>query len=220
MEPLRESRMSELDPNRSLTSFCLLGAVATPILACVTTIAAVPFDPGYSFTLQSGSMLGTHFSRQPWIFNTGELVTGLAALAAALGLYRSFRGRTSILLSGLIGFSVASIGVMTLKAGMFPMPDPRHNSWPLLFDFMIITPHLMLIGLLKKGQSLGLRIFLVSIVVFLLVLIPLAPRLGRGTLQQLLDAAILVPVGVVGFYFRRELRESSSNARIANEPTH
>lgn len=197
--------MSGLHPNRSLTGFCLLSAVATPILAFVAQVAAAPFYPGYSFTLQSGSMLGTHFSRQPWVFNTGGLLTGIAALAASFGLYRSFRKRTNILVRALIGLSVACIGVMTMKASLFPMPDPRHNSWPLLFDFMLITPHLMLIGLWKKGQSPGLRAFLIFVIVFLLVLIPLTPWLGRGTLQRLLDAAILVPVGVVGFVFWREL---------------
>ena len=205
--------MSGLHPNRSLTSFCLLAAVATPILAFVAQIAAAPFYPGYSFTLQSGSMLGTHFSRQPWIFNTGELLAGFAALAAAFGLYRSFRGRTHILVSALIGLSVACIGVMTVKASIFPMPDPRHNSWGLLFNFMIITPHLMLIGLWKKGKSPGLRTFLLCTIVFLLLLIPMAPWLGRGTLQRLIDVAILVPVGVVGFFFRRELHGRSSGPR-------
>ena len=197
--------MRRLHSHRSLTSFCLLAAVATPVLAFAAQIAAAPFYPGYSFTLLSGSMLGTHFSRHPWIFNTGELLTGIAALAAALGLYRSFRGRTNILVSGLIGFSIACIGVMTVKASLFPLPDPRHNSWGVLFDFMLITPHLMLIGLWKKGQSPGLRTFLLGTIVFLLLLIPFAPSLGRGTLQRFLDAAILVPVGVVGFVFRREL---------------
>jgi hypothetical protein len=64
---------------------------------------------------------------------------------------RSFRAvsvlrrKTNFLLSWLIGLSVACTGVMTLKAGMFPMPDPRHNSWGFLQNLTIITPHLMLI---------------------------------------------------------------------------
>jgi hypothetical membrane protein len=219
MELMQESRMSGPHPKRSLTSFCLLAAVATPILALVTQVAAAPFYPGYSFSLQSGSMLGTHFSRHPWIFNTGELLIGIAALAAAFGLYRSFRGRTNILVSGLIGLSVTCIGVMTVKASLFPMPDPRHNSWGLLFNFMIITPHLMLIGLWKKGQSLGLRIFLLCTIVFLLLLVPLAPSLGRGTLQRLLHAAILIPVGVVGYYFWRELQGRPSSPPDSISPS-
>jgi hypothetical protein len=63
-------------------------------------------------------MLGTHFSRHPWIFNAGEMLTGFAALGAALGLCRFFRRKSNVLLSWLIGFSVACTGVMTLKAGM------------------------------------------------------------------------------------------------------
>lgn len=59
--------MSERSSKQRLTGFCLLAAVATPILAFVAQIAAATFYPGYSFILQSGSLLGTHFSRQPWI---------------------------------------------------------------------------------------------------------------------------------------------------------
>ncbi len=157
-------------------------------------------------------MLGTHFSRHPWIFNAGEILTGVAALAGAVGLYRVFRRETHFLLSWLIGFAVACIGVMAIKAGMFPMPDPRHNSWELLQKFILITPHLMLIGLWKKRNSSGLRIYLILSITLLLVLGPLGSRIGRGTLQRLIAVGTLVPVGVTGFAFWRELHIGSSNS--------
>ena len=75
--------MSGLHPNRSnrsLTSLCLLAAVAMPIIYFGTQIVAAPFYPGYSFSLHSVSMLGTQFSRHPAIFNAGEMLTGFAAL--------------------------------------------------------------------------------------------------------------------------------------------
>lgn len=202
--------MRGLGPKRSLTGFCLLAAAATPILSLVTQIAAAPFYPGYSFRLQSVSMLGTHFSRHPWVFNAGEILTGFAALAAALGLYLSFRRKTNIVVSVLIVFSVACIGVLTVKAGLFPMPDPRHNSWGFLFMFTIIPPHLMLIGLWKQPRSLGLRAYLIVSIVFLLLLVPMTSWLGRGTLQRLIAVGALLPVGVVGFFFWRELRGGST----------
>ena len=136
---------------------------------------------------------------------------GVAALAAAVGLYRVFRRKTHFLLSGLIGFAVVCTAVMTIKAGLFPMPDPRHNSWELLQKFIIITPHLMLIGLWKKRNSSGLRMYLILSVTFLLVLNPLGSRLGRGTLQRLIAVGTLVPVGVIGFAFWRELHRGSSD---------
>lgn len=200
--------MDEHCSHSSLTSFCLLAAVATPILAFGIQLAAAPFFPGYSFTRMSGSMLGTHFSRHPWIFNFGDMLNGVAALAASYGLYRAFRAKTNVVISALVGFAVATSGFMSLKAGLFPMPSPLHNSWPFLFNFTIIIPHLMLIGLWRQSRGWGLRLYLIASIVFLVLLVPAKPYLGRGTLQRLIAVGSLVPVGVVGFAFWRALRPS------------
>ena len=204
--------MSGRHSNRSITSLGLLAAAATPILYFATQIAAAPFYPGYSFSQQSASMLGTHFSRRPWIFNAGEMLTGFAALGAALGLCRFFRRKTNFLLSWLIGLWVACTGIMTLKAGMFAMPDPRHNSWDFLQNLTLITPHLMLIGLWKRSHSSGLRTYLIFSVTFLFLLGPLVSWIGRGTLQRLIAVGTLVPVGVIGFFFWRELEGEKSGS--------
>jgi hypothetical membrane protein len=209
--------MCELHPNRAFTSVCLLAAAAMPVLYFGTQIVAAPFYPGYSFSLLSVSMLGSHFSRHPWIFNVGEMLTGFAALGAALGLYRSFRTKTHALLSWLIALSVACTGVMCLKAAMFPLPDPRHNSWGFLLNFTIIAPHLMLIGIWKQSRSSGLRTYLIFCITFLLLLGLLTSRrnaiswLEDGALQRLIGLATLVPVGVIGFFFWRELQRGSSD---------
>lgn len=201
--------MGKLRSHPSLTSLCLLAAVAAPILSIGTQLAAAPFYPRYSFSLLSVSMLGTHFSRHPCIFNAGEMLTGFATFVGAFGLYRSFRVKTHLLLSWLIGLSVAGTGVMGVKAGMFPLPDPRHNSWAFLFNFTIAIPFLMLVGLWKRSHSAALRAYLLLSIALLLLLIPLIPRLGRGTLQRLIGVGTMVPVGVVGFCFWRELHRDS-----------
>jgi hypothetical membrane protein len=201
--------VNERHPNRSITSLCLLSATAMPIIFFGTQIAAAPFYPGYSFSQQSISMLGTSFSRRPWIFNAGETLTGVTALTAALGLFQVFRRKTNFLVSCLIGFAVACIGIMAVKAGTFPMPDPHHNSWELLQNFIIITPHLMLLGLWKQKHSSGLRTYLILCIALLVLLVPLSSRIGRGTLQRLISAGTLVPVGVVGFSFWREKRREA-----------
>ena len=197
--------MSEQHPKPALTSLGLLAAVAMPILYFGTQIAAAAFYPGYSFSQQSASMLGTHFSRQPWIFNAGVMLTGFAALGAALGLYRHFRSKTHFVLSTLIGLTVACMGVVCLRSSAFPMPDPRHGSWDSLLKFSTVTPHLMLLGLWKRSHGWGLRIYLIFSIALLLALIPWASSIGRGTLQRLIDVGAFVPVGVVGFFFWREL---------------
>jgi hypothetical protein len=91
----------------------------------------------------------------PWIFNIGEMLTGLAALAGAVGLYQVFRTKTHLLLSILIGFLVACIAIMAIKAGMFPMPDSRHNSWGVLQNFVLITPFFFADGSLETRSQLG-----------------------------------------------------------------
>jgi hypothetical membrane protein len=184
-----------------------------PAIFFLTQIAAAPFYPGYSFAQQSVSMLGTHFSRHPWIFNIGETLTGLAALAGAVGLYQVFRTKTQLLLSWLIGFSVGCIGIMAIKAGTFPMPDPRHNAWGVLQNFVIITPFFLLMGVWKQGHSSGLRFYLLLSVTLLFLLVPLSSRLGRGTLQRLITVGSLLPVGVVGFVFWRELQIGALDPR-------
>lgn len=205
--------MSGSHLDRRITSCCLLAAAVTPIIFFGTQVAAAPFYPGYSFSQQSVSMLGTHFSRHPWIFNVGETLTGLAALAGAVGLYQVFRTKTHFLISVLIGFAVACIGIMTIKAGMFPMPDSRHNSWGVLQNFVIITPFFLLMGVWKRGHGWGLRLYLLLCVTLLFLLAPLDARLGRGTLQRLIAVGSLLPVGVVGFSFWRELQIGASDTR-------
>jgi hypothetical membrane protein len=210
---LYRNHLSGLHPNRSVTSLCLLAAAAMPIIYFGMQIAAAPFYPGYSFSMQSVSMLGTQFSRHPWIFNAGEMLTGFATLAGAVGLYRIFRRKTHFLLSWLIGLAVACMGVMILKAGMFPLPDPRHNSWGFLQNAIIITPFLMLVGLWKQNHSSGLRTYLILSTTFLVILVPLSSRLGRGALQRLIAMGTLVPVGVIGFAFWRELHGAPPELR-------
>jgi hypothetical membrane protein len=213
MKPSPQSLVSGPHPNRPITKLFLLAAAVMPVIFFGTQIVAAPFYPGYSFSQQSVSMLGTHFSRHPWIFNAGGTLTGLAALAGAVGLYQIFRTKTHFLLSMLIGFSVACIGIMTIKGGMFPMPDARHNSWGVLQNFIIITPFFLLMGLWKEAHSSGLRLYLLLSVTLLFLLVPLSSRLGRGTLQRLITVGSLLPVGVVGFSFWRELRIGALDPR-------
>jgi hypothetical membrane protein len=217
MKSSSQSRMSGSHLDRRITSWCLLAAAVMPIIFFGTQIAATPFYPDYSFSQQSVSMLGTHFSRHPWIFNAGEMLTGFAALAGAVGLYQIFRTKTHFLLSVLIAFAVACIGIMTIKAGMFPMPDPRHNAWAVLQNFVIITPFFLLMGLLKQGHNSGLRLYLLASITLLFLLVPLGSRIGRGTLQRLITVGSLLPVGVVGLAFWRELRIGALDPRESED---
>jgi hypothetical membrane protein len=194
-----------------LTRASLASAVSMPILYFGMQIAAAPFYPGYSFSDHVASMLGTSNSRRPWIFNVGAMLTGIAAIGGSFGLYRSFRPNDNRLLSSLLGFSVAWTGFMSLRAGIFPLPDRRHATPGLIF--ILLTPTLMFIGIAKEGQSPRLRAYLFLSVLLLAPIVALfkgkltIPGLRWGTVQRLLALAAFVPIGVVGFFFlRREQR--------------
>jgi hypothetical membrane protein len=189
-----------------------------PVLYFGTQVVAAPFYPQYSFTELVASMLGTTHSRHPWIFNAGAVLIGFASIGGSFGLYEVFRPSTRGWLSPLLGFSVAWIGVMSIKAGIFPLPDPCHATRGLIF--VLLPPVLMGIGIGRLGHFPRLRAYL-FLSVLLLVPVVLAlkgkltiPGLGWGTLQRLFALAAFVPIGVVGFFFlRREQR------RIVQSPS-
>lgn len=200
--------MTKLSGN-SFTGICLIAAVAMPVLYFGSQVVAAPFYPGYSFSRDTASMLGTSFSRYPWIFNRGAILTGIAALAGAIGLYRAFTGATNVVIASLIGLSVAATGVMSVKAGLFPMPDPRHASWGFLVAFTIATPLLLLIGAWKQPAT-GLRLYLIASIFLILLLFPFLSGMAHTTLlqsgafQRLFAVATFLPVGVVAHHFRRD----------------
>jgi hypothetical membrane protein len=183
-----------------------------PIIYFATQLAAAPFYPGYSFSHQFASELGTGPSRNPWIFNTGIFVTGLALIASAFGLFQSFRTITHLRLNLLIAVAVAYSGFCASKSGVFPLPDPRHGT-NFGLTAPLLMPLLMLIAIWGKDHLLGLRRYL-SFSVLLLVPVVLISEGTRsvawlpiGTLQRLLALGTYVPAGVAGAYFLlRELR--------------
>lgn len=198
--------MTIFERQGSLERFFLIASLLVPIIYFGAQLAAAPFFPGYSFIRDSASMLGTTDSHRPWIFNLGAVLTGCAALCGALGLTLAFRRTTNLLLTALIGFSVAATGVLSIKAGMFPMPDPRHASWSFLSWLTIASPLLFLIGLWGRRGATAIRVYLGASIALILFLLPFlmgrtaSEMLQPGTLQRLLAFASFVPVGVVGYY--------------------
>ena len=116
----------------------LIAAVAVPALYFGVQFAAAPFYAGYSFSGQQASDLGTSISMHPWIFNIGVLLAGLMALPGAVGVYVVLCRGGNRLAALLCGVTLAATGLMAIRAGLFPLPDPRHASWD---SFLIILPN-------------------------------------------------------------------------------
>lgn len=187
---------------------CLAFAVAMPIVYFGTQLVAAPFYPHYSFTQQAASMLGSPYSRFPWIFNTGAMLTGICALVGSYGLFRALRARGGLVVSLLVSISVLVIGITSFKAGLYPLPDPRHSSWQFLTAFIILLPFVLLLAAWRIRASIALRTYLLVSLLLLLALIPCMshavhiPGLGSGILQRLLAVVTFLPVGVVAYALR------------------
>src|ERR1051326_4877542 len=87
---------------RQATIWALYAAIAMPVIYFGTQLVAGPFYPGYSFSQDTASMLGTTDSHHPWIFNLGAVLTGVTGVVGAFGLFRALRPITRTALAGLV----------------------------------------------------------------------------------------------------------------------
>lgn len=200
--------------NQKLTTVMLAAAVGVPLLYFGCQLIAAPSYPGYSFATDSASMLGTAASLHPGIFNNGAILVGIAAFFGAAGLFLGLAHSTRNWLRALVAVGVFSNGVLSLKAGLFPMPDPRHASWQFLLFPILLTPLLMLAATWRI--STWLRFYLLVDVACLLLMTPMmmhrmAPIWPEGTMQRLFALIAMVPIGVVALAL---LRQSQSSERL------
>lgn len=130
------------------------------------------------------------------------MLTGVAGLIGAFGHFHALRTVTWTALALLVALSAVANGVLSLKAGMFPMPDPRHASWQFLMFPTLAAPLLLLIA--SSQQSMGFKMYLLCNAVVLLLMMPLmmhrmAPVFAEGTMQRLFALVVFVPFGVAGY---------------------
>lgn len=182
------------------TTLMLGAAVAVPLLYFGVQFIAAPWYPGYRFATDTASMLGTAASLHPGIFNNGAILDGIAAFFGAAGLFLGLSNLASKWLRAVVAIGVLSNGVLSLKAGLFPMPDPRHASWQFLLFPILITPLMMLAATWRTW--IGLRIYLLVDVVCLLLVIPMmmhrmAPIWPEGAMQRFFAFIAMAPIGVV-----------------------
>lgn len=196
--------MQAIPNDDRFTRFALACGIAVPLLYFGAQLAAAPFFPGYSFLAHSASLLGSDLSDRPSVLNAGAMATGAAALVAAAGFWRALRGLgTPFLLSGLVSLAVASSGGGALWAGLFPLPDPRHDPGALGAGLFLL-PVLFLPALWHRVPSRALRAYLVANAALFVALFPLlsgATGLDTsgyaGLLQRLFAVSAFGPIGVI-----------------------
>jgi hypothetical membrane protein len=197
--------------------YMILGSLgcgnAVPFLYYGVQLASAPFFPNFSFLGTTASELGSDLSARPWIFNTGAILTGIAALAAAFGLLCALRRLgTNLIVAGFVSVAVAATGLSSLWAGIFPLPDARHGGHPSLLFPMLALPFVMAVALWRLGVSGPFKAYLIATVALLLVLFPLLSGMTgldthayRGLIQRALALTVFLPIGVGAYVLMRRV---------------
>lgn len=211
-------------PSRTLVRFALRCGIAVPIIYYGAQVIAAPFYPDYSLRAHEASLLGSDSSRLPIIFNAAALLSAVAMAVAAWayldGLGRLGVGRVATYLAMA---TILSGAVGSLNAGLFPLPDPRHGSGPLigLSAGFFFLPIVLLIAFWKPIESRPMRWYLAAnLVFFALFLVAMAPGVGgepfqevlsenRGLVQRLSAATVFVPIGVCSYVLLRALQSEA-----------
>jgi hypothetical membrane protein len=186
---------------KNLTVTALRFGIAVPFLYFGIQLLAAPFFAGYDFVQMAASLLGSDRSSLPIVFNLGAVLTGFAAVVAALGFLRVFPVvKTQPILSWLTAIAVFCVGLSSLWAGIFPMPDPRHAENPFTIG-LFVMPFVTLATFWNQPK---LRMYLaacfvlfVGLVPFMSGLIAIDRQALEGALQRLLALAAFAPIGLV-----------------------
>lgn len=197
-----------------LTLSTLKVTVTVPFLYFGAQLVAAPFYPDYSFVRNVASELGSDKAIYPWILNTGLFLVGGSTLVGAFAFltglkrYGAAKG-----IAWIVATLMVLSGIGTIKAGIYPLPDPRHSNWGFLSAALMLTPLCLLIAL---WRSAGVRWYLVGSLILVGCCIPVfagATQIDRqsyaGLIQRVFALAVFPPVGVSAWHLLQVLRKGS-----------
>jgi hypothetical protein len=199
------------DPSTRTTSWvtlALVAGIAFPVLYFAVQVALFPFVPGYDFTRDVASRLGSPDSSMAGVFNTVVVLIGAMGMVAGVGqVVRMRQLGVNILIALVAGLCVISVGGATLWAGLVPMPDPAHGASGPFMLAGVIYPALLLIAF-RRSPSWRV-VFLVALLAVAASAAVMTGQTGidlirwEGAIQRPVALALLGPVGLASFALLR-----------------
>jgi hypothetical membrane protein len=204
------------------TTWSLRAGVLVPILYFGTLIISSLTYPGYSYTRQYASELGSSSAPYPQLFNAGIILTGLALLVSLPGFRAALRALNANMGAGwLFLIALAAFGIGTLMGGLFPMPDPRHGGFGLGFAAHL-APALLAAALWRTPVSHQLKVFLIGVFVASVVMFVvmmgvggLVRRANVGSFQRVYALTIFPWIGVAAYALRRVIERPRTSPSIS-----
>lgn len=198
--------------------------VAAPLVALASVGAAMAAYPGFDNSRQYLSELGGAAARAPLVFNAGVFAAGLMAAAAGVGFGLAIVALTGARILGVLtalAFGLAAVG-LTVSA-LYPWPDHRHLIVNLGLGIQL-APLLLLAGLRRRDDLLGLKLFLAAVSLAMAVLTVLTKHLvfpglvndaNVGWWERAYAIVLVGWVGVAAAVLQRRLRPEDRPPRGA-----
>ncbi len=220
--PVFVSTATASDPANALKRYrrrrwLLWAGIGAPLLATASFIAATLTYPDFNHATQYISVLGSEAAPYPGLFNTGILLSGVAAGLAGAGFGLALLAMGGNRIAAAVTFLAFALGAAGLiLSTVWLYPDPMHAIINLGLGIQL-APVFILWGLAGVSDFRRLKIFLAIIFVAMLVLtaitnyhfIPLFPGVVNADnvgLWERIYAFVLVGwVGVTAFLLERRL---------------
>jgi hypothetical protein len=144
--------------------------------------------------------------------NIGAVITGVITLVASLGFLWALRLISAHpIIAWLTCLALVSSGLSSIWAGVFHMPDPRHNSGPLGIGTFLL-PALFAAAFWKLKDTRMLRLYLYANLLLMVALVPvMSGALGvdmsnyGGLFQRIAALTLFPPISVVAFFLLKKL---------------
>jgi hypothetical membrane protein len=198
---------------RHVTSTMLWCGVLVPALYFGAQLARGPFVEGYSFRRNAASDLGAVGVPGASWFNAMAIASGLAAIVASFEWWHTLtHWAIGWIRRSLLCLALVSIGVASIAAGAFPLPDERHGGGALGAGLFAL-PLLLVLATLRSHVATWMRRYAVAnLLLFVLAGLLLSgatgvdPSVNEGVLQRILALSVFPPIAVVSVAALREHR--------------
>ncbi|MBI4913537.1 MAG: DUF998 domain-containing protein [Acidobacteria bacterium] len=179
-----------------------------PVLYFGVQLAALPFAPTYNLLKQVASELGmSAVSCAPALFNLGTMLRAVVMGVAAVGFFFELRRRSvSRGIAVWVGLTMLAIAVNDFGAGIFPLPDRRHES--VFAAGYLLWPPAILAATWHQPGAGGFKAYVMVNIAFICGLIGWRIASGdalalAGLFQRLLGVATVGPIGVASWFLSR-----------------
>jgi hypothetical protein len=185
-------------------SACSAGLLI-PLLYFGVQLTAMPFAAGYSVLKQTASELGmATVSTAPQVFNFGTMLRGAVMLVAAAGFLGALkRMNVGPFSTWLTTLSMVSIAFNDIGAGLFPLPDDRHEGVFLLG--YVFWPLSLLAAIWRSPEARAFKTYMLLNVVLTYGLLAARGALGdafmpAGLFQRVFGLVTVVPIGAAAWF--------------------